>query len=69
LKVLEKLGGYDAKLTVPDTDSTADDADADEVRQRLVAEYYVLRTALVRIYLRFESIVLDLTCFLGMAPR
>ena len=45
LKVLEKLGGYEIKLATPDADLPVEDGD---VHQRLIAEYYVLRTALVR---------------------
>ena len=45
LKVLEKLGGYEIRLATPDADSPVEDGD---VHQRLIAEYYVLRTALVR---------------------
>lgn len=44
LKVLEKLGGYELKLGNPNANSPAEDG---EVHQRLIAEYYVLRTALV----------------------
>jgi hypothetical protein len=45
LKVLEKLGAYEIKLATSNEDSSPE---GDEGRQRLIAEYYVLRTALVR---------------------
>lgn len=45
LKVLEKLGGYEIKLATTDAESPVEFGDA---CQRLIAEYYVLRTALVR---------------------
>ena len=46
LKVLEKLGAYELSLKPPDLERPAKDGEAQE-GQRLVAEYYVLRTALV----------------------
>ena len=45
LKVLEKLGGYEDKLGTPDPGTSLEDG---VVHQRLIAEYYILRTALVR---------------------
>lgn len=44
MKILEKLGGYELKLRSPDGNAPVDDG---EVHQRLIAEYYVLRTAAV----------------------
>lgn len=43
LKVLEKLGSYELLLKAPDSEHPSDDRE----HGRLVAEYYVLRTALV----------------------
>jgi hypothetical protein len=45
LKVLEKLGKYELLLLQPDRD------EGNQVHEKLIAEYYVLRTALV--YLPF----------------
>jgi len=44
LEVLEKLGGYELLLKKPDVPSLPEDK---ELHQRLIAEYYVLRTSLV----------------------
>jgi hypothetical protein len=46
LKVLEKVARYEVMLKKPDADIPPEDA---EVHERLIAEYYVLRTALVSI--------------------
>jgi hypothetical protein len=44
LKVFEKTGGYELKLKRPETHLSSDD---NAVCERLIAEYYILRTALV----------------------
>jgi hypothetical protein len=48
LKVLEIVAKYEETLRHPQTESTPDD---NEDRERLRAEYFVLRTALVSIIL------------------
>lgn len=55
LKVLEKLGKYELLLLKSDGEDRSEDA---EDHQRLIAEYYVLRTALVytlRFFFFFET--------------
>lgn len=56
--MLEKLGRYELLLLKPDEEDRLGDV---EVHQRLIAEYYVLRTALVGIYfsglLKMKSVV------------
>lgn len=44
-KVLENIGALEALLNIPDSDTLKAD---DEIHKRLLAEYYVLRTALVK---------------------
>ena len=45
LKVLENIGRYELKLATVDAGLIPEDGD---IHQRLIAEYYVLRTALAR---------------------
>ena len=52
LKVLEKVSAYELSLKSPDPEQPAADGETQE-RQKLVAEYYVLRTALVSDYPKY----------------
>jgi len=51
LRVLEKVGGYEITLK-SDQQISPDDGEA---RERLIAEYYVLRTALVSLRISYHK--------------